>query len=537
MQMKRLISLLWFINIIIPLQAQLFNSESLKAISSSYDEQSPVLSPDGRSLYFTRAHHPDNVGGKKDPGDVWFSTLQADNTWSAPQHAGATINNRQYNAVAGFSADGSLMYLHNHYSKTTDAARTQGISFAKKTTNGWSVPENITIPYFINRSAIQSGSISESGKYFIFSADSYGTLGTEDLYVCVNQNGRWSEPRNLGVIINSAFQELSPYLAADDKTLYFSTNGRGGKGSFDVFSSTRLDDSWTNWSNPQNLGEVNTEGRELFFRLDKEAAFAFYTSTLNSDGYGDIKLWVPELAIAIEEVTEEEIKESYTVPVDPLIVENRDTDTALAVTVEQVKTLLLTGHVKDESKQIPVQANIRVKGKTENYLIQSDTTGYFELAVDIQDVYEFTLSAVGYVSKSERVERRGENLQSGLTFFLVPVAVGTLVNLKNVLFERGKPNLLPDSFPELDLVAQFLLENPEVEIELAGHTDNRGTQNALMRLSNERVQVVKDYLVERGVDARRISGKGYGGTRPITDNYAEVSRQLNRRVEFTIVKK
>lgn len=515
--------------------AQDFSASSLRNVNSTYDELNPVLSPDGRFLFFTIAHHPENIGGKKDPGDIWFSSLQPDNTWSAPQHAGASINNRQYNAVAGFSADGNLLYLHNHYSSSDDPARTQGISVSKKTAGGWSKPENINIPYFLNRSAIQSGSISASGRYFVFAADSYGSYGAEDLYVCSYQNGRWTEPRNLGIIINSAFQEMSPFLAADDVTLYFSTNGRGGKGSFDIYSSTRLDDSWTNWSIPQNLTEVNTEGRELFFRLYGSGSFALYTSTLNSDGYGDIKLWKPEQVIEIVEATIEPLEQVVSESVE-VVVNSVVNKTDSVVNKAEIKTILL-GYVRSAKNQESVQASIRIKSDGEEKVFNSNDDGYFEVSMFPSTVYHITLSAAGYISKALLVNSTLENERLLLELQIDPAEVGVSVNLKNVLFERSTTNLLPESYPELDMVASFLKENPTVEIELAGHTDNRGSHNLLMKLSNDRVQVVKQYLIGKGIEEKRIRGKGYGGTKPIIDNYSEESRKLNRRVEFTIIKK
>jgi OmpA-OmpF porin, OOP family len=538
--MKRLLSLLGFTILFNSSLAQLLDKNALVVVNSIYDEQSPVLSPDGEFLYFTLAHHPENIGGKKDPGDIWYSIKQDDGTWTTPVHAGATINNKQYNAVAGFSSDGNIMYLHNHYSPTGDAARTQGIAMSRKTENGWSTPENISIPYFQNRSAIPTGSISESGKYFVFAADTYGTYGAEDLYVSTFQNGRWSEPRNLGIIINSAFQEMSPFLAADDKTLYFSTNGRGGKGSFDVYTSTRLDESWTNWSIPQNVSSANSEGRELFFRVDKSGEFALYASTQNSDGYGDIKVWIPEVVYEFEEPTKEEgiiVSELAVVEVPeekPLEREVREEEVIIENALEKV---VISGYIRNKKTSEPVQANISFTNASTQINTTSNALGYFELSADIQQVYRLVLRASGYVNSAEMLENTSNQMQISTEFFLEPVEVGTLVNLKNVLFERSTAKLLSDSNPELDLVAQFMIENPGVEIELAGHTDNRGSQKALMRLSEERVQVVKAYLVERGVDAERINGKGYAGTRPITDNYSEQSRRLNRRVEFTIVKK
>jgi OmpA-OmpF porin, OOP family len=534
--MIRTVALLGFIIVFNTSFAQQIENTSLTVINGAFDEQSPVMSPDGQRIYFTLAFHPENIGGKKDPGDIWYSSLQADGSWSPPQHAGTAINNKQYNAVAGFSSDGNTMYLHNHYTSGVDAARTQGIAFSLKINTGWSAPENINIPYFLNRSAMQTGSVSASGRYFVFAADSYGTFGAEDLYVCTYQNGRWSEPRNLGIIINSAFQEMTPYLAADDKTLYFSTNGRGGKGSFDIYSSIRLDDSWTNWSVPQNITSANTAGRELFFRLDATGAFALYTSTLNSDGYGDIKVWIPEEVIRLEEVILTEEIHSTPVEVEVIVEEIKEAVTEVKQELIRNSTLI-SGYIRDRSNNKPVEATIKVFAGTKELNTTTNTEGYFELSADIQQVYRIILSAAGYINTSEVLNNSNLEAQISTEIYLDPVEVGTLVSLKNVLFERSTAKLLAESFPELDLVAEFMLENPGVEIELAGHTDNRGTQNSLMRLSNERVQVVKAYLVERGVAENRIKGKGYAGTRPITDNYSEESRRLNRRVEFTIVKK
>jgi outer membrane protein OmpA-like peptidoglycan-associated protein len=117
---------------------------------------------------------------------------------------------------------------------------------------------------------------------------------------------------------------------------------------------------------------------------------------------------------------------------------------------------------------------------------------------------------------------------------LQPAERGTTVNLNSVLFEQSKANLLPESFSELDLVVNFLQSNPDVAIELSGHTDNRGVHRDNVKLSQDRVEKVKEYLVSQGIDAKRISGKGYGGTKPIANNENAETRKLNRRVEFTI---
>jgi len=274
-------------------KAQVITQAILQKINSEYDEQSPVLSPDGKLLFFTVCNHPLNINGKRDPGDIWFSELKGDQ-WTAPQQAGALLNDRAYNAVAGFSADGATVFLLNHYGPAGTIASTQGISYSKRVGGGWSRPENISIPYFQNKSSLQSGSISADGKMFVFSAETYGTRGVEDIYVSVKgSDGQWQQPINLGNQINTKMQELSPSLSADGLTLYFSTNSKG-TGSFDVYAATRLDDTWTNWSEPVNMGaEINTTGRELFFKDYSGSRFFLFTSTSNSDRYGNIRVYVP----------------------------------------------------------------------------------------------------------------------------------------------------------------------------------------------------------------------------------------------------
>src|SRR5690606_36410351 len=146
-----------------------FAQNSLLTLNSPFDEQNAVLSPDGRTLYLTIANHPQNVGGKRDPGDIWISTW-SNGQWSSPTHGGTVINDRGYNGVAGFSTDGSQLFLLGHY-----AAKTQGISVARAAGAGWSRPENITIPYFQNKSRMVGGYLSSDGNVFVFSAETYGS--------------------------------------------------------------------------------------------------------------------------------------------------------------------------------------------------------------------------------------------------------------------------------------------------------------------------------------------------------------------------
>lgn len=525
MQVKSIILIFLLIGSI-NVVGQVINQQALQSINSSYDEQSPVLSPDGTLLFFTVCNHPLNIGGKRDPGDIWFSELKG-GQWTAAQHTGALLNDRAYNAVAGFSADGQQVFLLNHYGPAGTVAPTQGIAVSHRVGGGWSRPENITIPYFQNKSSLQSGHISSDGSVFVFSAETYGTKGVEDIYVSLkDSDGKWQQSINLGIQINTKMQELSPSLSADTQTLYFSTNSKGS-GSFDVYSATRLDDSWTSWSEPVNMGqEINTTGRELFFKDYSSSGFFLLTSTSNSDRYGNIKVYVPD----------PEFKDSTTVmAVTPKI------DTAIKITENQYENLgenkiRVHGRLTNSKNGDPVSGKMIFEsaGKT---LTADAYLGEYSLVIESGNVYSIKINAPNYVDNLESLDLKTYELKDlEMNFQLQPIEIGTTVTLKNILFVQSKDALLPDSYPQLDLVVQFMQANPHVEIELGGHTDNRGSFQQLMSLSQKRVNKVKNYLVSKGIKANRITGKGYGGSKPIASNENEDTRLLNRRVEFTIKK-
>jgi outer membrane protein OmpA-like peptidoglycan-associated protein len=518
----KILSLFAVLSLTSALAGQPLHAPSLQAVNTAYDELNPVISPDGKTLYVTIANHPLNTGGKKDPGDIWISVLGDDNQWSTPSHGGPALNNSTYNAVAGFSPDGASVFLLSHYDAENGPARTQGIAVATRNGMGWSKPVNITIPYFQNKSSLATGYILPDQSAFVFSAETYGTKGVDDIYITLrNTDGKWSEPKNLGITINTQFQELSPALSADGKTLYFSSNGRKGKGSFDVYSSTRLDDSWTNWSEPTAIeGPINSEGRDLFYRPYADQRFSLYTSTINSDGYGDVKFHGQQDIVAPGDSTTIATVDTKPVMPDP-------TDRLFRV----------YGKVTNAKTGEAIAAKVYFEAPPENQAVAASPAFGYSLNLVASEKYTIRIEASGYVSVLESLSNPDREMKTlEMNFTLQPVEIGTTVNLKSVLFEQGKTMLLPESYPELDLVANFLRANPNVRIELAGHTDNRGIPGQNVKLSQARVDRVKTYLISKGIDRRRISGKGFGGSKPIASNETEETRQLNRRVEFIIKK-
>ncbi len=499
--------------------------EALPGVNVGYDEKCPVISPDGKLLFFTISNHPQNLGGIRDLGDIWYSEFDG-LQWSTPVHAGPVLNSLDYNAVAGFSTDGQQLYLLSHYDVAGNIARTQGISVSRKFSGGWSKPENISIPYFQNKSAFLSGSLSMDGLAFVYAAETYGSR-VEDIYMSrKGSDGKWSEPRNLGSKINTQFQELSPWMSMDGTTLYFSSNGRKGCKSFDVFFATRLDDTWSNWTDPEPVDtDVNSEGRELFFRQYPTLGFSMFTSTKNSDGYGDIKIYRPDVPFM------DTIKTIASVSIDTVIKIDE-----VRHELANGKFLRIHGKIVNSKTGDAVDAVLLFENP-DSLVSAKATMGEYKTEISPTQSYTITINAPGFVSNFEKLELNTIEMKDlEMNFKLQPIEVGTTVALKNVLFLQSKPELLPGSYPELNLVVQFMKGNPHIEIELSGHTDSRGSFRQLLALSQQRVNRVKAYLVSKGIEAKRIVGRGYGGSKPIASNDTEDTRMLNRRVEFTIKK-
>ncbi len=524
-----------------------------QGVNSPYNELDPVLSPDGQSLYFTRTRHPKNIGGSKDPGDIWVTALNADQ-WSEARNLGTPFNNKDLNAVIGFSNDGTIMYMQN-----LSKSRKGGISFSRKTASGWSKPQEMPIQYFYNKSDLQSMCISNDGKIIIMSVESFSTYGAEDLYASFLQSdGTWSEPRNLGTAVNTKYQEMTPKLADDNVTLFFASNGHGGFGGRDIFSTKRLDDTWRNWSTPQNLGrKVNTKGVELSYFIPNNGDFAYMVSTQNSDGYGDLK----RVRIKPEDRPNNLVE---SLPSDPPAIDPiPEPDTVLIIsqqelveepvdstneTIELIKAIVtkpaytIDGQVTNSETSNPVYARISIHSFPEGEELASVATnvsnGQYQISLPTDTRYELRIKADGYLGHNAVLElNQGEEEQLQTDFQLTPIEVGVTIQLPNVLFERSTTNLLSESFEELDRVSDLLMEYPNMEIALSGHTDNQGSAKLNLKLSQDRVETVLLYLVGKGVNRNRLSGKGYGGTKPIASNKSESTRKLNRRVEFTIIKK
>ena len=473
-------------------------------VNSRFDEVSPKITSDGKTLYFGRKHSPQNVGGVKDKEDIWESHTRDGVTWSRSTNLGVPINTPTTNNLLSVSTDNNSFLFHVN----------DGFGFRHRTASGWSALENLGIR-FKNESDFLEGSLSPDGKAIVFvakmKANAYYRANEKerDIYVCQKKpDGTWSPPIHTGNILNSPGDEYSPFLSADSKTLYFASNGHPGYGDVDIFMSRRKSDRWDQWTEPINLGlGINTVGFDAYYTLPASGEYGYMVSNIKSHGLTDIiRFKIPE-----------DIKP------DPVV--------------------LVQGQVLNAKTQVPLEAVIRFDdlntGAEVGEARSDPRTGDYRIVLSTGKNYGYHAAAPGYLSVSENLElsELAEYDEMRKDLLLVPIEIGESIQLRNVFFVQSQASLLPESYPELDRLVRIMKDNRTLEIQLEGHTDGRGDPRANLALSEERVQAVKQYLISKGISERRIVGKGFGGAKPMVANDTEENRQLNRRVEFKIMKK
>lgn len=473
-------------------------------VNSRFDEVSPKITSDGKTLYFGRKHSPQNVGGVKDKEDIWESHTRDGVTWSKSINLGVPVNTPTTNNLLSVSTDNNSFLFHVN----------DGFGFRHRTATGWSALENLGIR-FKNESDFLEGSLSPDGKAIVFvakmKANAYYRASEKerDIYVCEKRSdGTWSPPIHTGNVLNSPGDEYSPFLSADSKTLYFASNGHPGYGDVDIFMSRRKSDRWDQWTEPINLGlGINTVGFDAYYTLPASGEYGYMVSNIKSYGLTDIiRFKIPE-----------------DVKPDPVV--------------------LVQGQVLNAKTQVPLEAVIRFDdlntGKEVGEARSDPRTGDYRIVLSTGKNYGYHAAAPGYLSVSENLElsELAEYDEMRKDLLLVPIEIGESIQLRNVFFVQSQASLLPESYPELDRLVRIMKDNRTLEIQLEGHTDGRGDPRANLALSEERVEAVKQYLIGKGISEKRIVGKGFGGARPMVANDTEENRQLNRRVEFKIMKK
>ncbi len=481
-------------------------------INSMADEVLPIISPDGQTLFFTRKNHPKNFESDT-PGtfndDIWVSTFQ-NNTWTEAQRLGAPLNNGKHNFVCATSADSKLLLLGNGYQPNGDVV--SGVSMAEKKPDGtYSMPKALLIDKYYNDSQYSEYALCNSGQAILLAIKRKEGFGDRDLYISfLEQDGTWTPPLNMGGQINTAGIEFAPFMASDNKTLYFSSTGHSGFGRADVFMSRRLDDTWTNWSDPVNLGpKLNSSFWDAAYSVDDNKHYVYFSSFKKKEN-------------------SKENTDIFRVSLPN------------SLSPEPVATI--TGVVFNAETMKPMGANIFFEAlglSKENGRAKADSiTGQYKVVLPLRYLYGLRGEALGFLSINESLNLT--NQQSSISIekdlFLSPLKIGQTVVLNNVFFVQSKDILLAESYPELDRVAQLMNQKPSMRIEIIGHTDIEGEPTANFLLSERRVKVLKDYIASKGIATERIDTLPMGSTKPISRERDEASKQLNRRVEFRVIK-
>lgn len=503
-------------------------------VNSTYQELRPLISPDGKTLYFSRKNHPQNIGGEDDEEDIWFSEKSAGGDWLEAQNVGRPLNNEGPNFISSITADGQTMVviLGNEY-RGNDNMR-PGVSISRKTSEGWTEPEplEITNAYIENKDA--NYFLSNNRKALIMSIERFDTHGGRDLYVSFKQeNGKWTEPLNLGNDVNTAHNEISPFLAADDETLYFSSPGFSGFGESDIYISRRLDGTWTNWTTPENLGsDINSEEDDIFFNIPPSGAHAYFSK---GAGETDADIYQIELPIFYQP--------------------------SPVVTIE--------GAVLNENNQEPVEATIEYQLLPEDSdvgtTVSDPATGEYQIILPSGAEYQYQVSAEGYQPYESTIQLSPENNQVEENITLQPeeqvVAVveedtedevteeateeeeielpnetisPNILNTK-VYFSLNGDDVRERYEDELKRIAAYMKQNPEARLEVRGFTDDIGSKDYNLRLSQRRANAVYDYLKELGINFRRMVVVAFGEANAVASNDSESGRQKNRRVTFKLV--
>jgi len=558
--LSRVLVILTSIFIVYQLSGQELMHVKIDSINSPYDEFNPAVSPDGQTIYLTRRGHSQNVAGVIDLGDIWYAE-RTSSGWTRLKHGGATINHQGLNGVVGFSADGERMYLLNYFDPDGNGGGNlrNGIAVSRRVNGEWSTPERIQITYFQNKSTHLSATISRDEIVLILAMESYVTEGNEDLYVSFKQqDGTWTQPESLGNTINTYGQELTPFLADDNRTLYFSNNTREGLGGRDIYMSVREEGSWTNWSEPMNMGPaLNTEGIEMGFYLPKGSVDAYFSTTQNSEGKGDIFTFAMSMpaipkdstVLIVEEVPETVLTDSLAIEAEvPIDLVPKLQPTQPAEVEDTPPMVVMTFQVLDIETEEPVTATVTMTGDRDKVSFNTadlEEEQKFMKAFPEGDTIKVEIKAAGYLDYSEEfiaaATPRGLDDEFGTAveaFRMIRKQVGTSVKIENVFFKRGSASFLePDvAHQQIDQLVTLMNKNLDAHIRLEGHTDASGDESLLKALSEERVKTVKRYMVSQGINENRIEVVGLGGTRPIASNDTQAGREMNRRVEFVIIR-
>ena len=479
-----------------------------EAVNSKSPDYSPLISADESMMIFT-SRRESSTGGKKDPNDhQYFEDIyisyEVDGKWQKAVNIGPPLNTQSHDATVGLSPDGQQLFIYNGLVNGGDIFECMLYG------DQWSEPQSL--PKTINTLSHESAAnFSYDGNTIYFVSDRPGGYGDKDIYMSqLDAKGKWGKAINLGNKINTIYDEQSVFMHPDGKTIYFSSKGHYSMGGFDIFQSKKSISG--KWSTPKNLGyPINTPDDDVFFVLSASGKHGYYASAKDG-GYGDSDIY--------------------------MITFLSDT-----VDMDTIRLTILKGAIFDANSSIPIGAKIEIVDNEKNEVISTFTsntkTGKFLVSLPSGKNYGITVYADDYLFHSENfnIPITAAYHEISKDFDLKKVTVGAKIVLNNIFFDFAKATLRPESYFELNRILKFFTDYPKIKIEISGHTDNKGSLETNIKLSEDRAKAVVDYLIELKVKPDKLEYKGYAYLQPIAPNDTEEGRQLNRRVEFKVISK
>ncbi|RDV16907.1 hypothetical protein DXT99_02030 [Pontibacter diazotrophicus] len=461
----------------------------------------PYTTADQRYFIYTartssRPDHDENI----------FISERVDGEWQDPLPISKAINTHANEGAATISGDGKSLVFTSCNRPDSQGDCDLYISF--RTGDEWSKPKNMG--NVVNSRAWDSQpSLSADGRTLYFSSTRGGGVGKEDIWVAyLNEDGSWQKPVNLGPSVNSTGRDMAPSVHTSGSTLYFVSDGHIGLGGLDIFKTTREKNQ--KWSEPQNLGyPLNTHADEGSLFITPDNTVGYYSRQENTDaGAATIQLY------------------RFDVPAAWRSSEN---------------STYAQGRVFDKSTKKPLAAQVQLYNVENDSLVQQVSSdmvnGEYTVVLTEGKQYALYVSAPDYLMSSLSFDYTSPKSLSpvALDVYLEPIKAGAAVVLNNLFFDTGKYNLERKSKTELNKLIKLLQQNEKVRLEIAGHTDDVGSDSDNKVLSERRAKAVVDYLSSNGISKDRLRYKGYGEAKPVQPNTSEENRQLNRRIEMLVL--
>ena len=504
-------------------------------VNSVFDDYGPVITKDNNLMIFTTRRKDGNLSANVDednePFEEVFYTRYEGNAWDKAQNIGEPINTVFHNSNLALSADGNILFLY------TDENNGDILVSKKNGDNTWSKPESIGPN--INSLGYKESSVclSPDGEILYFSSNRPGGLGGSDIYYSIkDKKGNWKKGKNLGSVINTAFDDDGPFIDFSGNYLYFSSKGHTGMGGYDIFKS-EYDSLEEVWKEPENMGfPINTPDDDIYFVMTNDNKTGYY-ATIRDGGFGLSDIYM---------ITEGEyIPPDKDTTASEAMAQNQQKDSTDSQVEEhkiEVENIILTVRVRNQNDE-DLSAKVSLIN-VENQVLAAQKKvrdGVYKFKIEDANnaTYRLSVEKDGYAFVNENMPFTGsedEMLEIEKVITLSPLTVGTNKVLRNIYFDFNRATIKPESFEELGKVENMMARNPAMTIELGGHTDAIGDAVFNKSLSQYRVDEVKKYLVKKGVDPRRIKTMGYGEEKPLATNDDEKEgRELNRRVEFTVL--